>query len=327
MKVLFIGGTGVISEAVTALAAARGITLTLLNRGRTKAPVPAGVEVIHCDVRDREAYAAAIGDREFDAVVNWIAFTPEHVYTDLQVLRGRTRQYVFISTAMVYQKPPSHYLITEHTPRGNPFSEYAQNKIACEDLLLQAHADGTLPVTIVRPSYTYGNTKIPNDIGITDYTIVQRIKQGKPVVVHGDGQSLWTLTHNTDFALAFVGLLGCEPALGEAFHITSDEVLTWDQIFRTLGAAVGVEPRLVHVPSERIAALAPTKHSGLYGDKMYSMVLDNSKVKSVVPGFKAVMPLAEGVQRSIAWYEAQPERMRINADADALIDTLIASMQ
>jgi nucleoside-diphosphate-sugar epimerase len=288
--------------------------------------VPEGVEVVNCDVRNGDAYATALTGREFDVVVNWVAFTPEHIQADLDVLSGKTAQYVFISSATVYQKPPAHYLVTEDTPRGNPFSEYARNKIACEDKLMEAHAATGFPATIVRPSYTYGDTKIPNDIAITDYTIVQRMKQGKPVVVHGDGQSLWTLTHNTDFARGFVGLLGRAEAIGEAYHITSDEVLTWDQIFGAVGAAAGVEPRLVHVPSERIVAMAPEKEAGLYGDKMYSMVLDNRKVKALVPEFEASMPFAEGVRRSVAWFEAEPERMRVDSEADALLDRLIDSL-
>lgn len=325
--VLFIGGTGVISEAVTELAAARGIALTLLNRGTTDAPVPPGVERIVCDARDKAALAAAVSGRTFDAVVDWIAFTPEHVQADIDVFSGRIGQYVFISSATVYEKPPRHYLITERTPLGNPFSPYAQNKIACETLLMQRFRTTAFPCTIVRPSYTYGNTKIPSCIAVSDYTIVDRIRRGRPIIVHGDGQSLWTMTHNTDFAAAFLAVLGSRKALGQAYHITSDEVLTWDQIHQAIGAAVGIEPEIVHVTTDMICAVAPGKAAGLKGDKMYSMIFDNSKIKGMATGFAAKIMFAEGVKRSISWFEAKPGRMKINADANALIDRIISSAQ
>ncbi len=327
MKLLFLGGTGVISEAVSHLAAERGLDLTLVNRGRTQPSVSLCATVLTCDVRDPRALSAALQGRTFDVVVNWIAYLPEHVRADIELFRGRTAQYIFISSATVYEKPPRHYLITEATPRGNPFSPYAQNKIACEDLLWDAWRREQFPVTIVRPSYTYGNNKIPCDISVTDYTLVDRMKRGQPVIVHGDGQSLWTLTHNTDFAAAFLGLCGHPHARGEAVHITSDEVLTWDQIYHAIGAAAGVTPQLVHVPVELIERYDSRKTAGLRGDKMYSMVFDTTKIKALVPAFHARMPFADGVRQSIAWFEADPRRMSVNADANALLDRIIAGMQ
>jgi len=327
MTLLFLGGTGVISEAVSRLAVERGHDVTLVNRGRTVPSQPHGARVVVCDVRDTHALASALQRRSFDVVVNWIAYTPEHVRADIELFRGRTQQYIFISSATVYEKPPRHYLIMENTPRGNPFSPYAQNKIACEDVLMDAWRRERFPVTIVRPSYTYGNTKIPSDISVTDYTLVERMKRGKPVIVHGDGQSLWTLTHNSDFAVGLLGLCGQPRALGEAFHITSDEVLTWDQIYHAVGAAAGVRPQLVHVPVEIIEAYDPGKTAGLRGDKMYSMVFDNSKIKSLVPEFAARVPFAEGVRRSVAWFEADPARMCVNADANVLFDRIIAGLR
>lgn len=327
MKLLFLGGTGVISEAVSRLAVQRGHDLTLVNRGRTVPSVAHGAQVIVCDVRDTRALAKALEGTTFDVVVNWIAYVPEHIQADIELFRGRVGQYVFISSATVYEKPPRHYVITENTPRGNPYSPYAQNKIACEDVLMQAWEREKFPMTIVRPSYTYGNTKIPSDIGVTDYTLVDRMKRGKPVIVHGDGQSLWTLTHNTDFAVGLLGLCGHSRALGEAFHITSDEVLTWDQIYMAVGAAVGVQPELIHVPVEVIEAYDPGKTAGLRGDKMYSMVFDNRKIKSFVPEYRARVSFAEGVRRSVEWFEADPARMRVSAEANELIDRIIAGMR
>jgi nucleoside-diphosphate-sugar epimerase len=241
MRVLFIGGSGVISSACSALAVQRGIDLTVLNRGRSNdRPLPPEATVLHADIRDRAAAAAALGatrgGREFDAVVNWVAFTPEHVRTDLDLFGGRTGQYVFISSASAYQTPPSRLPVTESTPLRNPFWQYSRDKIACEDLLTAAYRDEGFPATIVRPSHTYDKTLIPLDGG---WTALARMRQGRPVVVHGDGTSLWTLTHHADFARGFVPLLGHPRTVGEAFHITSDDVLTWNQVTAALAAAAG----------------------------------------------------------------------------------------
>ncbi|MGE5559142.1 MAG: SDR family oxidoreductase [Bacillota bacterium] len=300
MKVLFIGGTGIISEACTWKAAETGFEVYLFNRGETKVPLPEGVRILRGDIRDREGARKVLDGRRFDAVVNWIAYVPEHIETDLSLFRGRTGQYVFISSASVYQKPLSHFMITESTPLANPFWEYSRNKIACELRLMQAYREENFPVTIVRPSYTYSYRLVPCAVG-SGPVVLDRIKKGLEVIVHGDGKSLWVMTHHRDFAEGFTGLLGNIQALGESFHITSDEVLTWDQIYNAIGLAAGKEPRIVHLPSELIQAYNPHMGAGLLGDKAYSAVFDNSKIKRIVPGFQARVPFVRGVKEAVAW--------------------------
>ena len=325
MRVLFIGGTGVISAACSRLAVERGLELFLLNRGHTDRPVPDGATVLRGDVRDPASARAAIGDRTFDAVVNWVAFTPEHVEADLDLFRGRTGQYVFISSASAYQTPPASLPVVESTPLANPFWAYSRAKIACEDRLVRASRDEAFPATIVRPSHTYDRTLLPFDGG---YTVVDRMRRGAPVVVHGDGTSLWTLTHSRDFARGFVGLLGNPHALGEAFHITSDEWLTWNQIYETVARAAGAgAPRLVHVPSETLAAFDPERGAGLLGDKAHSMVFDNAKIKRAVPDFVATVAFARGAEEILAWYDADPARRVVDDALDRRTDAVIAAMQ
>ena len=327
MKVLFIGGTGLISSACAKEALARGIDLFLLNRGVSrKLPVPAGARSLVADVRgDPAALDGLLGGCRFDAVVDWIAFTPADIERDIGLFAGRTRQFVFISSASAYQKPPRHYLVTEETPLANPYWAYARDKIACEERLLRAYRDEGFPVTIVRPSLTYGPSQIPMAVGSWrhPYTVIDRMKKGKKIIVPGDGTSLWTMTWNEDFARGFSGLLGMESALGQAFHITSDEVLTWNQIHLEAGRAAGVEPRLVHIPSNLIAAHDPPMLGSLIGDKANSVVLDNNKIKRFVPGFSAAVSWAEGVRRAIAWHEAVPARCTIDAEADRTWDAVI----
>lgn len=320
MTVLFIGGTGVISSACARLAIERGIDLFLLNRGRSSRPVPEHARVLHADVRDRAAVAEVLGDRTFDAVVDWVAFTPEHVETDLALFAERTRQYVFISSASAYQTPPAALPVTESTPLANPYWRYSRDKIACEDRLLRAYREDGFPVTIVRPSHTYDRTSLPMRGG---YTVVDRMRRGAPVVVHGDGTSLWTLTHHEDFARGFVGLLGNPHALGHAFHITSDEWLTWNQIYETVGQAAGATPHLVHVPSDQIAALDADWGASLLGDKTHSMIFDNSKIKRAVPDFVATIPFARGAQEILAWYDADSKRQTVDAEVDRQLDELV----
>jgi nucleoside-diphosphate-sugar epimerase len=324
MKVLFIGGTGVISSACSELALARGIKLYLLNRGQAARPASAGAHVLSADIRDRAGARAALAGHTFDAVVDWVAFTPEHVAADIELFRGRTGQYVFISSATVYEKPPSRLPITESTPLGNPFWAYAANKLACEELLRRAHRTEQFPVTIVRPSHTYDRTKLPT---LGGYTAIARLREGKPAVVHGDGASLWVLTHHRDFAVGFVGLLGNPRAVGEAFHITSDELLTWNQIYSILAWAAGAEPRLIHVPSEIIARFDPELGAGLLGDKAHSVIFDNSKIRTFVPDFAPAIPFASGAQEIMAWYDADPARQAINPALDQLMDELVARLQ
>ena len=323
LKVLFIGGTGVISSAcVREAVASHDLELYVLNRGKSATwGVPDGVKELRGDVRDAASVRQAVGRLDFDSVVDFVAFTPDHVQADLELFRGRTGQYVFISTASAYQTPPSRLPITESTPLRNPYWQYSRDKIACEDLLIAEYRAGGFPATIVRPSHTYDATKTVLSGG---WTSLARMLASKPVIVHGDGSSLWTVTHNTDFARAFVPLLGHPRTLGEAFHITSDDVLTWDQIAHALAAALGVSPRIVHVPSDVIAAHDPEWGAGLLGDKTHSAVFDNSKVKSVVPGWNAVVPFERGAREIAAWHLGDTARQVVDEKLDALMDKLAA---
>jgi nucleoside-diphosphate-sugar epimerase len=255
--------------------------------------------------------------------VDWIAFTPEHIERDLALFKGRTRQFIFISTASIYQKPPTHYLITESTPLQNPFWDYSRNKIACEELLMRAYRKEKFPVTIVRPSYTY-NHYFPVAVGgFGCYTLADRLKKGKPVVVHGDGTSLWVMTHAEDFGRGILGLMGNQQAIGEAFHITSDEVLTWDQVYQTIAEALGAKANIVHIPSDFIVRVAPQFMGNLLGDKAWSTVFDNSKIKTFVPGFKAVIPFHEGIRRTVAWFDADDKRKRLDETVNTEIEQIL----
>jgi nucleoside-diphosphate-sugar epimerase len=320
LRVLFIGGSGTISSACSRVAIDEGIELFVLNRGRSSdRPLPAEVTRLRADAREPQSVLTAIEGLVFDSVVNWVAFTAEHVRADIELFRGRTRQYVFISSASAYQTPPSRLPVTESTPLRNPFWQYSRDKIACEDVLTAAYRDEGFPATIVRPSHTYDRTLVPFDGG---WTVLGRMLAGKPVIVHGDGTSLWTLTHHEDFARAFVPLLGHPRTLGEAFQITSDDVLSWNQIAETLAAALGVTPRITHVTSDAIAAADAEWGAGLLGDKAHSMIFDNTKVRSVVPGWRAVIPFERGAREIVDWYLADPARQVTDARLDAVMDKL-----
>jgi nucleoside-diphosphate-sugar epimerase len=329
MRVLFIGGTGIISTASTRLAVERGIDLTLLTRGQHSADLPAGVHTITADIDDPAAAGRALENATFDAVVDWIAFTPAHVERDLALFRGRTRQYIFISSASAYQKPVGHYLITESTPLANPYWQYSRDKIACEEFLMKAYREEGFPITIVRPSLTYSDTQIPLAVNSwpKSYTIVDRMRRGKKVIVPGDGTSLWVITHNSDFAKGLVGLLGHRQATGHAFHITSDEVMCWDQFYRATAEAAGVETQIVHIPSDFLAACNPEKLGSLVGDKSVSVVFDNTKIKRFVPGYCATTPFSEGIRRTVAWFDADPVRQVIDYDANARWDKLLTAWE
>jgi nucleoside-diphosphate-sugar epimerase len=323
LRVLFIGGTGIISSACARLAIERGIELFLLCRGTTTSrPPPREAQILHADIDDAAAVRHRLGNLRFDAVVNWIIFEPRQIERDLLLFRGSTRQYVFISSASAYQTPPERLPITESTPLDNPFWLYSRNKIACEERLLQAHREEKFPVTIVRPSHTYDRTLLPPHGG---YTVIDRMRRGAPVIVHGDGTSLWTLTHHRDFAKGLVGLLGHEGAIGESVHITSDEVLTWNQIHGILARAAGAEARLVHVPSNVIAAYDADWGASLLGDKSHSMVFDNSKIRRLVPEFQPEIPFHRGAEEIIAWYDEEPARRRVDAQFDRLVDRIVAA--
>lgn len=320
MKALFIGGTGNISSACVELALARGIEVTLLNRGTSGRPVPNGAQVLHGDIRDPQAVQAALGSRSFDVVADFVAFTPEHIETDLELFRGRTGQYIFISSASAYQTPPAILPVTESTVLDNPYWEYSRNKAACEERLVRAYREEKFPITIVRPSHTYSAPYVPIDGG---WTAIDRMLRGEPVIVHGDGTSLWTLTHANDFAKGFLGLMGNAHAIGEAFHITSDEWLTWNQIHEILAAAAGVKPTLVHVPSDLIAAYDKAWGESLLGDKTHSFILDNSKVKRLVPDFICTTPFSRGAEEIIAWHMADPARQQVDPAFNALCDRIL----
>ena len=328
MKVLFIGGTGLISSACSELALERRQELYILNRSQSeKYPVPQGARLLVGDVHGDEATLARLLEgHEFDAVVDWIAFTPQDIERDLRLFSGRTGQFVFISSASAYQKPPRHYIITEETPLENPFWEYSRNKIACEELLMQAHREQAFPVTIVRPSLTYGPSQIPLCVGSWQhpYSVIDRMKRGRPVIVPGDGTSLWVLTWNGDFAKAFLGLLGNRKAIGQVYHITSDEVLSWNQIYLEVGRALGVEPQIVHIPSDLIAAYDPNAVGSLIGDKANSAVFDNSKIKELLPDFRCTVLWSEGVRRAIAWFEADPSRQTIDHQLSNIWDRILS---
>lgn len=324
MKVLFIGGTGIISSACSKLALEQGIDLYLLNRGQSFRPVPAGAQVLHGDIRDAQSARSALAGMNFDAVVNWIAFTTEHIETDLELFRGRTGQYVFISSASAYQKPPITMPVTESTLLDNPWWQYSRNKIACEERLIRAYREEKFPATIIRPSHTYDRTLIPMDGG---WTVMDRMLRGQKVIVHGDGTSLWTLTHHTDFARGFNGLLGNPHAVGDAVHITSDEWLPWNQIVEIMARAAGVEAKIVHVPSDLIAAYDSNWGAGLLGDKAHSMMFDNSKLKRLVPGFTATVPFARGAEEIVAWYNADPARRKVDENFNRLCDRILTAYE
>lgn len=324
IRALFIGGTGVISAACSELALQRGVRLYLLNRGNSGRPVPPGAEVIHADVRDTEATRRALQGMDFDVVVNWVAFTPDHVEADIELFRGRTGQYVLISSASVYQTPPASLPVTERMPLDNPFWQYSRDKIACERRALQAHQEEGFPVTIVRPSHTYNRTKLPIRGG---YTMVDRMRRGVPVVIPGDGTSVWVMTHSRDFARGFVPLLGAPAAIGEAFHITSDDLLTWNAIYEAIGAAAGAEPIPVHVPSDWIAAFDPGWGASLLGDKAHSMIFDNTKIRTIAPDFEATIPYRQGAREALAWFDEDPARRIVDRDFDALLDRIVAAAQ
>jgi len=322
MKILFIGGTGTISSACTAAAVERGFELYLLNRGTSPRPVPEGAHILKGDIRDSGSVERALKGHTFDAVVDWIAFTPEQVEADLDHFRNRIAQYVFISSASAYQKPVRSLPITESTPLINPHWAYSRAKIACEERLLRAAREENFPVTIVRPSHTYDCTLIPEESG---WTTIDRMRKGKEIIVHGDGTTTWVLTHHRDFAKGFVGLLGNPRAIGDAFHITSDEALTWNQIVDTLADAAGTEARIVHLPSAFIAAHDPRWGASLLGDKAHSVLFDNSKIKRAVPGYVASIPFYLGAREIIAWHDADASRQVVNNERDALIDKMIAA--
>lgn len=322
MKVLFIGGTGFISTAVSRLAVDRGIELYHLNRGLRLPQMP-GVTSLVADAHRPDDVRAAINGMRFDVVVDWIAYTPDDIERDLDLFRDQVGQFVFISSASAYQKPPAHYIITEETPLENPYWRYSRDKIACEQCLMRACEEEGFPVTIVRPSLTY-DSNLPIAIGGWGcYTLPDRLLSGREIIVHGDGSSLWVVTHAEDFGHGFLGLLGEPKAIGEAFHITSDEVLTWNQIYATIAEALGVEAKMVHIASDFIVSVEPELTGTLLGDKTWSAVFDNNKIKRLVPEYEAVIPFHEGIRRTLAWFAGNESRRKVNGAVNDQTDRIL----
>ncbi|ROQ37497.1 nucleoside-diphosphate-sugar epimerase [Frondihabitans sp. PhB188] len=322
-SLLFIGGTGQISASCVREACANGIAVTVLNRGTTLSrELPAGVEVITADIRDEDAVRTALGDRRFDSIADFITFTPAEVSRAVRLFGDRTEQYVFISSASAYQKPPARLPIDEATPLHNPFWQYSRDKIACERLLRDEHAAGRIRVTVVRPSHTYDRTQVPL---LGGWTAIDRMRRGLPIVLHGDGTSPWAITHSDDFATAFVHVLGAPEAIGEAFNIMSPELLTWNSIALDLADAAGVEvPHLVHRTTHDLVQEAPVWDEALRGDRSHAAIFDTSKIESLAPGWAPRIPFAEGARRILAWHDADASRRVVDRDVDALYDRLTA---
>ena len=332
MKILLIGGTGTISSAITRQLAEGGHELWLLNRGSRKDEVPASVKQVFCDINDEAAVLRQTGDQVFDAVCEFIGFLPSQVERDIRLFSGRTRQYVYISSASAYNKPAASHVITEGTALANPYWEYSRNKIACEDLLMKAWREEGFPVTIVRPSHTYCERGVPVSVhGLKgSWQVLKRMMEGKPVIVQGDGSSLWTLTWNDDFARGFIGLLGNPKAIGEAFQIMSDEQLTWNQIYECVGNALHITPKLYHVSSDFLAAVAPKEYDftgNLLGDKSVTVIFDCTKLKRAVPGFCATTRFDEGVRRCVDYLMSHPELQVEDPEFDAWCDLVIATLE
>ena len=332
MKILLIGGTGTISSAITRQLAESGHVLWLLNRGNRKNEVPAGVKQVICDIDDEAEVIRQTGNEQFDAVCEFIGFLPSQVERDIRLFSGRTRQYVYISSASAYNKPAASHMITEGTALANPYWEYSRNKIACEDMLMKAWREEGFPVTIVRPSHTYCERSVPLSVHGPkgSWQVLKRMMEGKPVLVHGDGSSLWTLTWNEDFARGFIGLLGNPKAFGEAFQIMSDEQLTWNQIYECVGNALHTTPKLYHVSSDFLAAVAPKEYDltgNLLGDKAVTVAFDCTKLKRAVPGFCATTRFDEGVRRCVDYIMSHPELQVEDPEFDAWCDLVIATLE
>ena len=332
MKILIVGGTGTISSAITRQLAASGHDLWLLNRGTRKSEVPASVKQVICDIDDEAEVLRQIGNDMFDAVCEFIGFLPSQVERDIRLFKGRTRQYVYISSASAYNKPAASHFITEGTALANPYWEYSRNKIACEELLMHEYRDNGFPVTIIRPSHTYCERGVPVSVhGLKgSWQVVKRMMEGKPVLVHGDGSSLWTLTWNEDFARGFIGLLGNPKAIGETFQIMSDEQLTWNQVYQCVANALGVEFRPYYVASEFLAATSPKEWDftgNLLGDKAVTVVFDCTKLKRAVPGFQATVRFDEGVRRCVIYLKEHPELQTEDPEFDAWCERVIAAQE
>lgn len=330
MKALFIGGTGIISMAITRQLAAEGWNLYLLNRGSRSAELPEGVKVIEADINNESDAAAKLEGMQFDCVCDFIGFVPAQLERDIRLFTGKTKQFMYISSASAYHKPVRDYRITEGTTLANPYWQYSRDKIACEELLMRAYRENGFPVTIIRPSHTYDNRSVP--LGVHgnkgSWQVIRRMLDGKPVIIHGDGTSLWTMTHNSDFARGFVGLMGNPHAIGESFQITSEETLTWNQIYQAIADALGVELKAYYVSSEFLAAVSDYDFTGsLIGDKANSVVFDNTKLRLAVPQFCTKVPFVKGIRETIGYVLAHPECQQEDPEFDAWCDRVIAVLE
>ncbi len=325
MKALFIGGTGTISTEITKLCAKKGWDLTLLNRGNAAGSVPEGVRVIKGDINREEEVRELLKDEKWDVVADFIIFTPEQLQRDLRLFEGKTGQYMFISSASAYQKPLSTPWITEGTPLHNPYWEYSRNKAKCEQILREAYDSRNFPITLIRPSHTYCERSVPVAIHGRggSFQILERIRQGKRIIIPGDGLTLWSLTHSRDFAVAFEGLMGNPHAIGEAYHIIGDESLTWNQIHECIGRALGAEIKPVHIPSETLGKLWPELVGNLIGDKSNNVLFDNSKIKRAVPEFMTRTRFDQGARECVEYMYSHPECQQLNPEFDSWYDSLI----
>lgn len=330
MKVLFIGGTGTISMAITKLLAERGDEVYLLNRGNRNDDLPENVKIIKCDISDEANAAKLLEGMSFDCVGEFIGFVPSQLERDYRLFKDKTKQFIYISSASAYQKPPKGYVITEETPLENPYWEYSRNKKACEDYLMERYKQDGFPVTIVRPSHTYDERSIPLGVHGNNgsWQVVKRIMEGRQVIIHGDGSSLWTITHNSDFAKGFVGLMGNPKAIGEAFHITSDESVSWNHIYQSIAEALGKELKPYYVSSQTLADMSDYDFTGgLIGDKANSVVFDNSKLKKLVPDFKAEVSAKDGIKRTVEYVLAHKECQNDDEEFDRWCDKVIAALE
>ena len=327
MNVLMIGGTGIISTGVTQKLLADGHALWLLNRGTRPELLPAGALSLIGDITDEAAVRDLLADKHFDAVVDWMVYTPADAERDLRLFAGKTDQYVFISSGSAYQRPSRHHIVTEETPLENPFSPYARNKAACEAVYRRAWQETGFPATIVRPSLTYGDICIPYVLNSwhKPWTLIDRMRRGKRIIVPGDGTSLWEITHNEDFAVGITGLLAQKAAIGEAFHITSGEVMTWEAILEQIAEAAGLQAQVTHISSEFLCAFMPEESGSLFGDKISSVIYDNSKIKRFVPSYQARVPFREGIARTITYLSAHPGRQQIDEAYNDKLDRVIAA--
>lgn len=330
MKALFIGGTGTISSAITAQLAKTDWELYVLNRGNNPELLPEGVKCITADINDEAAVKEKLEGMSFDTVCDFIGFVPAQLERDYRLFKGKTRQFMYISSASAYQKPPSNYLINEGTPLVNPYWQYSRDKIACEQLLMEKYREEGFPVTIIRPSHTYSVRAVPLSVHGNNgsWQVIKRMLEGKPVIIQGDGTTLWTMTFNEDFAKGFIGLMGNPHAIGETFGITSDESITWNQIYRSIADALGVEFKPYYVPTDFLAAVSDYDFTGsLTGDKSNTVVFDNSKLKRAVPGFCATTSFDEGVRKTLAYVLSHKECQAEDPEFDAWCDRVISAME